>query len=122
MLKKTSLIFFFISITFFNTHLSSSEKIYFIDLDFIYSSSVLGKELNNEIKKRSENLNKEIKKYENQIKEKKVKLNAQKNILSEDEFKEKINKLDADIKSMNSDISKKRKDLISFQNKLRKDF
>ena len=47
---------------------------------------------------------------------------AQKNVLSEDEYKNKLSQLENNLKKYNEIISKKNKDLINFKKKSKKEF
>ncbi len=90
------LLFFFIF--FLNAQqLSANEKIAFINLEKILSSSNLGKSLLKEIQNQNnENIN-ELKKNEIELKNDQDQLNKIKNIISEDEYKNKLNLLEQKI-------------------------
>ena len=86
------LLFFVISIPSY-----SSEKIVYLDVEKIMQESVAGKNIIAKIKKKRETSISMFKKKEKEIKEKEKKLISQKNVLSEEEFKKKIQDLRADI-------------------------
>lgn len=90
------LLFFFIF--FLNAQqLSANDKIAFINLEKILSSSYLGKSLLKEIQNQNnENIN-ELKKNEIELKNDQDQLNKIKNIISEDEYKNKLNLLEQKI-------------------------
>jgi len=111
-----------VSIFFLSTNLFSQDKIAFIDLNFVYSNSKIGKKIINEISNKRENINKDFKDFQNKLDKEKEKLLSQKNVLAEDEFKKKIISLEQDLKKYNEIISKKRKDLIDYQNKSKNEF
>ena len=111
-----------ILIFFLGTNLFAQEKIAFIDLNFVYSNSKIGKKMIKEISNKQENINKDFKDFQNKLDKEKEKLLSQKNVLAEDEYKKKIIALEQDLKKYNEIISKKRKDLIDYQNKSKNEF
>ena len=111
-----------IFIFFLGTNLFAQEKIAFIDLNFVYSNSKIGKKMIKEIKDKRENINKDFKDFQNKLNNEKEKLLSQKNVLSEDEYKKKVITLEQDLKKYNEIISKKRKDLVDYQNKSKNEF
>ena len=86
------LLFFSISVTSY-----SSEKIVYLDVEKIMQESIAGKAVIVKIKKKRETSISKFKKKEKEIVEKEKKLISQKNVLSEEEFKKKIQDLRADI-------------------------
>ena len=86
------LLFFSISVTSY-----SSEKIVYLDVEKIMQESIAGKAVIVKIKKKRETSISKFKKKEKEIVEKEKKLISQKNVLSEGEFKKKIQDLRADI-------------------------
>ena len=91
---------------FFTNTVFSEQKISFIDMDKVISSSKSGssilKQLTDLNKKNLEFLNDEEKKF----KEKETKLISQKNIISESDFKNKVNELKSEIKNYNQNRNK----------------
>jgi outer membrane protein len=85
---------------------NSDEKILFIDMDKVISTSNPGllilKQLNNINNKNSTILNKE----EKQLKEKEKKLISQKNIISENDFQTKVNELKSEVNKYNINRNK----------------
>ena len=86
------LLFFIISLPSY-----SSEKIVYLDVEKIMQESIAGKNIIAKIKKKRETSISKFKKKEKEIFEKEKKLISQKNVLSEEEFKKKIQDLRADI-------------------------
>ena len=109
-----SLLFVFL---FLINPVNSDEKISFIDMDKVISTSNPGlsilKQLKNINNKNSTILNKE----ENQLKEKEKKLITQKNIISEADFENKIKELKSEVNSYNQN----RSNMIEKFNKLKVD-
>ena len=120
MIKK---FFFYFIIFIFNINNSfASEKIAFIDLNYIFLNSNAGKNLNLQINKQKKNLDLEITNFRKQIDEKKNSISAQKNVLSKSEYEKKIIDLENNVKEINLKISQKNKDLSIFKSKAEKKF
>ncbi len=114
--------FFFLIILFFNSNLLAQDKIAFIDLNYVYANSNIGKKIIKETNAKRKAIQKEFKEFQNKLDEEKKKLLAQKNVLAEEDFKNKIQKLEENLIKYNKIIDKKNKDLIDFQNKSKKEF
>ena len=110
MLKRLFTIIF-LFLLYFNPSISDDLKIVYVDIDKVLLQSNAGKA----ITKQLENLNKNnIKKFKEQ--EKKITSNEndilkKKNVLSEEEFKKKVNNLQIDIKNFKENINSSRVDL-----------
>ena len=93
-------IFFILLIFLFNISIAfSSEKIVFIDIDFLLNNSNLGKVIFKELDKVNKDNIKLLEINEKKIKERKAKINQTKNISSEEKLKK-------DIKVFNEDVEK----------------
>ena len=112
-LLSSILVIFFI----LTNQVFSEQKIAFIDMDKVISTSKSGfsilKQLTDLNNKNSKFLKDEKKKFQ----EKETKLIAQKNILSETEFENKLNELKSEIKNYNQNRNK----MLADFNKLKKD-
>jgi outer membrane protein len=101
----------------FTTHAFPEQKIAFIDMDKLISTSKSG----SSILKQLTNLNKKNLKFLNdeeiKFKEKEKKLISQKNIISETDFENKVNELKSEIKIYNQN----RKKMLADFNKLKID-
>ena len=98
-----------------NAPVISEQKIVFVDMDRLVSVSKPGSSIFNQLKDiNNKNLN-FLKEEEKKFKEKEKKLIAQKNIISEKDFKNKINELKSEINNYNQD----RKEKIKKFNKLK---
>ena len=98
-----------------STPVISEQKIVFIDMDRLISVSKPGSSIFNQLKNiNNKNLN-FLKKEEKQFKEKEKKLIAQKNIISETDFKNKVDQLKSEI----NDYNQNRKKIIENFNKLK---
>ena len=122
MSKKLSILTVGILIFFLGSNLFANEKIAFIDLNFVYSNSKIGKKMIKEIENKKKEINKDFKDFQSKLNKEKEKIIAQKNVLSEDEYKKKIISLEDDLKKYNEIISKKNKNLIDYQNKSKNEF
>ena len=106
-MKKFKFIFFFFlifSLSFKNSY--SNESIAILDLDGLLEKTNFGKKIINElnlINNKNLNLLKEI---EGKIKSDRDKINAQKNILSDEQLNEKLNELNKEIKKFQSEKNK----------------
>ena len=122
-MKKNFLSFTFFIVIFFSFQtIFAQEKIAFVDLNYVYSNSKIGKKINKEISNKQKSINKEFQEFQKKLDDEKKSLLAQKNVLSEDEYKKKILKLENNLINYNDQISKKNKDLIDFRNKSKNDF
>ena len=106
-----------IILVFSNNIVLSSEKIVFIDIDYVLSNSNLGKSISLELNKINKQNIDELSKLEKILKNKKEKINKTKNIST----KEKLNE---DIKLFNQEVEKYRskKDIVikEFKSKKKK--
>ena len=107
-MKKYYLLFFFL---IFHTNLFAEEKFFYLDVNFLLSESEAGKYINNELQLINNKNIEEFKKIENSIKTEEEKLLKQKNILKEDEFNNKVNKLREKYKSYEELRNTKNNDL-----------
>ena len=84
----------------------SEQKIAFIDMDKIISTSKSGSSILKQLTDLNNKNSKFLKEEKKKFLEKETKLIAQKNILSEDDFKNKINELKSEIKNYNQNRNK----------------
>ena len=90
----------------FGTSVMSEQKIVFVDMDRLVSASKPGSSIFNQLKNiNDKNLN-FLKKEEKKFKEKEKKLLSQKNIISETDFKDKVNELKSEINDYNQNRNK----------------
>ena len=110
--------FFFPLFLFFfiiNSPVISEQKIVFVDMDRLVSTSKPGSSIFNQLKDiNNKNLN-FLKKEEKKFKEKEKKLITQKNIISETDFKNKVDELKSEVNNYN----KNRNEIIKKFNKLK---
>tara|TARA_A100000164_G_scaffold356975_1_gene367119 strand:- start:177 stop:704 length:528 start_codon:yes stop_codon:yes gene_type:complete len=120
--NKINIFFYFIFIFLFTFNVKAQDKIAFIDLVYLYNNSNVGKEMNNEIKKERDEINKEFKEFQKKIDNEKETLVAQKNVTAEGEYKKKVFLLEKNIQEYNLIISNKRNELAELNNKIRVNF
>ncbi len=120
MLKK---FFLYIFLCLIFTKISYSEdKVVFIDINYIFKNSNIGKELNLKILDEDKNLKKEINNYRKKIDDEKNKILSQKNVLSVEDYNKKIVVLENDIKNINLEIKKKNDNFINLKKKIENSF
>jgi outer membrane protein len=110
----SSILFIFL---LFTNQVFSEQKIAFIDMDRVISTSKSGSSI---LKQLTDLNNKNLdflKKEEKKFKEKETKLISQKNIISENDFKNKVDELKSEIKDYNQNRNK----LMADFNKLKVD-
>jgi len=110
---KTSIIFFLFFFSFYSNNLYA--EIFYLDIDKIINQTIVGKHINLEFENSKNKFNADNLKKKNQLKEREENLIAQKNILNENEFNNKLNVFRRDVDNFNQNNQKKNKNL---QNKL----
>ena len=92
--------FFLVFIIFFSSVLfaSSNDKIVYLDINYILNNSIPGKSILSQLDTLNKNNIAELKKDELQIIEDEKALTKKKNIISEEEFKNEILKIEKKIK------------------------
>ena len=122
MLKNTHILIVLFFSFFLNSYVSAQAKIAFIDLNYIYANSKIGKKIIKEIDSKQKKINKDFKEFQKKLDEEKNKLISQKNVLAEEEFKKKLIELENNLKKYKELISKKNKDLVDFRKKSKNEF
>ena len=112
------IIFFFC----YNSNLAAESKILFIDVEFIYSNSIVGKKINEKIQTEAKKINTELINLQKKIKEDKDKIVSQKNVLSQEELKKKTIDLEKKAKEYNDIITNKNEDLAQYSSKAKFEF
>jgi Skp family chaperone for outer membrane proteins len=91
---------------FFTNQSFSEQKIAFIDMDKVISTSKSGSSILKQLTDVNNKNSKFLKDEKKKFKDKETKLIAQKNILSETDFKNKLNELRSEIKNYNQNRNK----------------
>tara|TARA_B100000963_G_C22621795_1_gene670317 strand:+ start:2158 stop:2676 length:519 start_codon:yes stop_codon:yes gene_type:complete len=89
----------------------TSEKIVYLDVEKIMQESSAGKSIISQLKKKRESSISKLKKREKDIFDKEKKLISQKNVLSKDEFENKLKDLRNDISNYQKDRNKTSNDI-----------
>ena len=87
---KYILIIFFLFLFDFNTYANENSKVRYIDVDFIFKNSIVGKKINNIAIKDREKKLEANKKIEKKLEDQKKDILSQQNILSEEEYQQKV--------------------------------
>ncbi len=120
MFKKASILFLFIFLSNFNV--SAEDKIAFIDLNYVYENSKIGKKIMKETQAKQKALNKEFKEFQKKLDDDKKNLLSQKNVLAEEEYKKKVIELEKNLQKYNKVIAERNKAIVDFQKKNKKEF
>ena len=107
-MKKINLIFFFIILTNFAY---AGDKVVYLDVNLLLSESEVGKYVNSNLKKISDDNNEEYKKFEAELKSDEEKLLTQQNILKKEDYEKKISELRNKFKSYQEKKNNKNKEL-----------
>ena len=103
---KSFFIKFFIIFFFFTSLSYSSEKIVYLDVDFILANSEKGKIILSNLEKKNKENIKILQSKEKILKDEETEIIKQKNIISEVSYKEKVNKLKGKIDTFKMDKDK----------------
>jgi len=105
-----------------NFSINADDKIFFIDMNYIYFNSKAGKDIAKKIQDDTKKINEELSNYEKKVDEQRVELLNQKNVITEEEFKKKTLDLGKKVKDYNIIISKKNDELNKYKNKANRNF
>jgi len=109
--------FFFKKIIFFFLLINVSEassNVKFIDINFIISNSISGKNLSQIIEKKNKQIVAEISKIGKKLEEQKNKIMTQKNILKKEELDNLVNEYEKEVKKFNELRKKKKNEFNNF--------
>ena len=90
MIKKINKIIIFFFLLIYSNFSNASDKISFLDIDYIMNNSLAGKYINDQLKKKSQSNVENFKKTEDKLKSEEKKIISQKNVLSKDEYEKKV--------------------------------
>ena len=122
MLNKFYYFFFLLFFLSFNSNTQAQEKIVFVDINYIFNKSTAGKSVNKQINDKNQKLSTDLKKYQKNIDTQKEKIIKQKNVISKEEYKNKILALEKEIQEYKKAINKKKIDLSNYKIKVRIEF
>ena len=112
-MKKINLIFFFIILTNFAY---AEDKVVYLDVNLLLSESEVGKYVNSNLKKISDDNNEVYKNFEAELKSDEEKLLTQQNILKKEDYEKKISELRNKFKSYQDKKNNKNKELNLLRN------
>ena len=105
-----------------NNFIFANEKIVYLNVNYVFSNSISGKEANKSFENKIKTLENEVKEFTKNIDIEKDKLLKQKNILSEDEFNKKFTNIDNKIKKFNKKIKIRNDEIMNLRKKVRSNF
>ena len=112
----------FVLVFFVIVNVSAEDKIAFIDLNYVYANSKIGKKIIKETQAKQKIISKEFKDFQKKLDKEKENLLAQKNVLSEEEFKNKLKELETNLQNYNQIIAKKNQNIIKLKKKNKNEF
>ena len=112
-MKKINLIFFFIILTNFAY---AEVKVVYLDVNYLLSESEVGKYVNSNLKKISDDNNEVYKNFEAELKSDEEKLLTQQNILKKEDYEKKLSELRNKFKSYQEKKNNKNKELNLLRN------
>lgn len=112
----------FFSVISLNNLTYANEKIVYLNVNYVFSNSASGKEVNKSFEKRVKNLENDVNKFTKNINSKKEKLIKQKNILSEANYNKEFTDLDNTIKEFNKKIATRNNEIIKLRKEVRSIF
>jgi len=119
-MKKNIIFFFLIFFVFTSNNTTLAEiNISFVDVDYIYSNSKIGKKIDNQLKSEKKKINDKLISYQKNIKDEKEKLINQKKIISEEKFKNQAIDLEKQIKKYNKLISDNNNSFIKYKTEIK---
>ena len=115
---------FLIIILFFfsSNHLLANEKIMFVDVNYIFSNSVAGKDITNKVKMDFDKSQKNLEILKDKLINDEKKLINQKNILSKEEFEKNLFDLKNEMDEFNNQRIKLNSEIDVYRNKLQSSF
>ena len=115
---------FLIIILFFfsSNHLLANEKIMFVDVNYIFSNSVAGKDITNKVKMDFNKSQKNLEILKDKLINDEKKLINQKNILSKEEFEKNLFDLKNEMEEFNNQRIKLNSEIDVYRNKLQSSF
>ena len=115
---------FLIIILFFfsSNHLLANEKIMFVDVNYIFSNSVAGKDITNKVKMDFNKSQKNLEILKDKLINDEKKLINQKNILSKEEFEKNLFDLKNEMDEFNNQRIKLNSEIDVYRNKLQSSF
>ena len=118
-MKKLFFIFCLYSL-FFLKSVFAQDKIVFIDMNFILNNSLAGKDLKMQLEEKNSNIKKKLKNYQDDINQKKEKIVSQKNVLSTEEYENKLKEIQSEVIKINKLMSQEDENYLNFKKNILK--
>ena len=115
-MRILTLIVTFLLILNVNNQSFAEQKIVFLNVNYVFTNSISGKEANKFIEKKIKKLENDVNQFSKKINVKKEKLISQKNILAEVDFNKNLVVIDNEVKEFNKKIKIKNDEIISLKN------
>ena len=115
--------FFTILILFsFSNLIYAQDKIVFIDMNYILNNSLAGKDLQTQLNEKNKKIKTKLNNYQNEINQKKEEILAKKNVLSNEEYENKLKEIQNEVLKINQLMAKEDKNFIDFKKKIEKEY
>lgn len=115
-------IFLIFSIISLNNITSASDKIVYLNVNYVFNNSVSGNAANTSIEKKIKTLENNLNQFKKDVDIKKDKLIKQKNILSETDYNDKFTEIDNQIKEFNKKVETQKKEINNLRREVRSNF
>ena len=115
-------IFLIFSIISLNNITFASDKIVFLNVNYVFNNSVSGNAANTSIEKKIKTLENNLNQFKKDVDIKKDKLIKQKNILSETDYNDKFTEIDNQIKEFNKKVETQKKEINNLRREVRSNF
>ncbi len=112
----------FFSLINFNNLIYADGKIVYLNVNYVFSNSVSGKNVNKSFDKKIKTLENDVNNFKKNINDEKDKLIKKKNILSEDIFNKEFANIENKIKEFNKNIAIRNNEIINLRKKVRSNF
>ncbi len=115
--------FFTILILFsFSNLIYAQDKIVFIDMNYILTNSLAGKDLQIQLNEKNKKIKTKLNNYQNEINQKKEDILAKKNVLSNEEYENKLKEIQNEVIKINKLMAQEDKNFIDFKKKIEKEY
>ena len=112
----------FFSVISLNNLTYANEKIVYLNVNYVFSNSISGKEVNKTFEKKIKTLENDVNEFTKNINIKKKKLVKQKNILSNADFNKEFTDIENKVKEFNKKIEIRNKEIIKIRKEVRLNF
>ena len=120
-MKKIFFVTIFILFSFSNL-IYAQDKIVFIDMNYILNNSLAGKDLQIQLNEKNKKIKTKLNNYQNEINKKKEEILAKKNVLSKEEYENKLKEIQNEVLKINQLMAKEDKNFIDFKKKIEKEY